>query len=75
MVRLPWAAMLVRCTTADSLRICSVLETRWAELERAMDRAATLDDILTAHNAFLDTCLKECMLSRAQLIRVCALPA
>ncbi|KAG5191839.1 Spc98 family-domain-containing protein [Tribonema minus] len=47
-----------------------VIEPRWRELEAALGRAATADDLLTAHVNFLDTCLTECLLSSQDLVRV-----
>lgn len=53
-----------------------VLEPNWRRLENALGigsgkgKVATVDALLRAHVDFLDTCLKECMLTSARLIKV-----
>lgn len=47
-----------------------VLEPRWADLERHLARAETVDEVLKHHADFLDTCLKECMLTNKGLLMV-----
>lgn len=54
-----------------------VLEPNWQRLEKALGlgggrgKVATVDALLRAHEDFLDTCLKECMLTSSRLIKVC----
>lgn len=59
----------------------SVLEVHWRSLEKKLitaegimggkDRIETVDQLLRDHVDFLDTCLKECMLSSSRLVKVC----
>ena len=39
-----------------------VIDPNWASLEKKLDAAATVDELIAAHDAFLDACLKEGML-------------
>ncbi|QRV92965.1 spindle pole body component alp4 [Ceratobasidium sp. AG-Ba] len=47
-----------------------VLEPNWRALEKRLERTTTVDQVLRDHVDFLDTCLKECMLTSAKLLRV-----
>ncbi|CCO34904.1 Spindle pole body component alp4 AltName: Full=Altered polarity protein 4 [Rhizoctonia solani AG-1 IB] len=47
-----------------------VLEPNWKALEKRLERVSTVDQVLRDHVDFLDTCLKECMLTSAKLLRV-----
>ena len=47
-----------------------VLEPRHHELEKNIRQAKTVDDVLLHHSEFLDTCLKECLLSNHELIKL-----
>lgn len=47
-----------------------VLEPNWRRLEANLSRVSTVDQVLQYHSDFLDTCLKECMLTNAKLLRV-----
>ncbi|KAI9262228.1 gamma-tubulin complex component protein [Phascolomyces articulosus] len=47
-----------------------VLEPNWRRLESNLARVSTVDQVLQYHSDFLDTCLKECMLTNAKLLRV-----
>ncbi|KAG9084908.1 hypothetical protein FS749_004838 [Ceratobasidium sp. UAMH 11750] len=47
-----------------------VLEPNWRALEKRLERVVTVDQVLRDHVDFLDTCLKECMLTSAKLLRV-----
>ena len=38
------------------------VDPNWAALEKKLDAAATVDELIAAHDAFLDACLKEGML-------------
>ena len=41
----------------------------WSDPPRHGSQVATLDDVLTYHNDFLDTCLKECLLNNPLLLK------
>lgn len=47
-----------------------VLEPNWRRLESNLQKVSTVDQVLQYHSDFLDTCLKECMLTNAKLLRV-----
>ena len=47
-----------------------VLEPRHHELEKNISDATTVDQVLEHHSEFLDTCLKECLLSNHELIKL-----
>jgi gamma-tubulin complex component 2 len=47
-----------------------VLEPNWRALESKLDKVTTVDQLLKDHVDFLDTCLKECMLTSSKLLRV-----
>ena len=47
-----------------------VLEPNWRELEEKLRRVGTVDQMLEDHVGFLDTCLKESGLTKAELIDV-----
>ncbi|OJA13580.1 hypothetical protein AZE42_09873 [Rhizopogon vesiculosus] len=46
-----------------------VLEPNWRALETKLANVTTVDQLLRDHVDFLDTCLKECMLTSAKLLR------
>lgn len=47
-----------------------VLEPNWRNLETKLAKVHTVDELLRDHVDFLDTCLKECMLTSQKLLRV-----
>ncbi|RUS20820.1 Spc98 family-domain-containing protein [Endogone sp. FLAS-F59071] len=47
-----------------------VLEPNWRVLETNLTKVSTVDQVLQYHADFLDTCLKECMLTNAKLLRI-----
>lgn len=47
-----------------------VLEPNWRALEAKLTKVTTVDQLLRDHMDFLDTCLKESMLTSAKLLRV-----
>jgi gamma-tubulin complex component 2 len=47
-----------------------VLEPNWRALEAKLERVTTVDQLLRDHVDFLDTCLKECMLTSSKLLKV-----
>ncbi|KAF4607379.1 hypothetical protein EYR38_001448 [Pleurotus pulmonarius] len=46
-----------------------VLEPNWRALEEKLKKVTTVDQLLRDHVDFLDTCLKECMLTSSKLLR------
>ena len=48
-----------------------VLEPNWRALESKLEKVTTVDQLLRDHVDFLDTCLKECMLTSSKLLKVC----
>ena len=53
-----------------------VIEPNWQNFMEKLKHgspsaAGTVDELMQNHVDFLDTCLKECMLTNAQLLRVC----
>lgn len=48
----------------------NVLEPHWRRLEVKLANVTTVDQLLRDHIDFLDTCLKECMLTSSRLLRV-----
>ncbi|KAF8664130.1 hypothetical protein AX16_000820 [Volvariella volvacea WC 439] len=46
-----------------------VLEPNWRVLEGKLEKVRTVDQLLRDHVDFLDTCLKECMLTSSKLLR------
>eukprot|EP00041_Stephanoeca_diplocostata_P024560 m.626168 g.626168 ORF g.626168 m.626168 type:complete len:884 (+) comp22551_c1_seq6:142-2793(+) len=56
-----------------------VIEPNWHVMADKLSTASTIDDVLTIHSNFLDTCLKECMLTNpsslktiSKLLSVCS---
>ncbi|KAM5241151.1 gamma-tubulin complex component 2 isoform 2-T4 [Hipposideros larvatus] len=47
-----------------------VLEPTWHVLEKNLKSASNIDDVLGHHTSFLDTCLKDCMLTNPELLKV-----
>lgn len=47
-----------------------VIEPRWHEMAMSLREAATIDDVITSHNGFLDTCLSECLLTSHDLLKL-----
>ena len=47
-----------------------VLDRNWATLEAKLNKVATVDQLLRDHLDYLDTCLKECMLTNARCLKV-----
>ncbi|KAJ7581207.1 gamma-tubulin complex, DGRIP84/SPC97 component [Mycena floridula] len=46
-----------------------VLEPNWRGLEAKLEKVGTVDQLLRDHVDFLDTCLKECMLTSSKLLK------
>ena len=47
-----------------------VLEPNWRALEAKLSKVTTVDQLLRDHVDFLDTCMKECMLTSSKLLNV-----
>ncbi|XP_037352345.1 gamma-tubulin complex component 2 [Talpa occidentalis] len=47
-----------------------VTEPTWHVLEENLRGASNIDDVLGHHTGFLDSCLKDCMLTNPELLRV-----
>jgi gamma-tubulin complex component 2 len=47
-----------------------VLEPNWRKLAAKLEKVTTVDQLLRDHVDFLDTCLKECMLTSSKLLKV-----
>jgi gamma-tubulin complex component 2 len=47
-----------------------VLETNWRNLEAKLAKVETVDQLMKDHVDFLDTCLKQCMLTTSKLLTV-----
>lgn len=47
-----------------------VVEPNWAKLMRRLDEVKTVDQLMQHHVDFLDTCLKECMLTNSKLLKI-----
>ncbi|XP_069836856.1 gamma-tubulin complex component 2 isoform X4 [Dendropsophus ebraccatus] len=47
-----------------------VMEPTWHILEKSLKSASNLDDVLSYHTSFLDNCLKDCMLTNPELLKI-----
>ncbi|KAH0620175.1 hypothetical protein JD844_020179 [Phrynosoma platyrhinos] len=47
-----------------------VMEPTWHILEKNLKSASNIDDVLIHHTSFLDNCLKDCMLTNPELLKV-----
>jgi gamma-tubulin complex component 2 len=47
-----------------------VLEPSWHSLDESITRATGLDEILQVHSKFLDSCLRQAMLTNSKLMRI-----
>nr|XP_060613888.1 gamma-tubulin complex component 2 [Anolis sagrei ordinatus] len=47
-----------------------VMEPTWHVLEKSLKSASNIDDVLTHHTSFLDNCLKDCMLTNPELLKI-----
>uniref|UniRef100_A0A8C2YK26 Gamma-tubulin complex component n=2 Tax=Chinchilla lanigera TaxID=34839 RepID=A0A8C2YK26_CHILA len=47
-----------------------VMEPTWHILEKNLKSASNIDDVLGHHTSFLDNCLKDCMLTNPELLKV-----
>ncbi|KAF3941411.1 hypothetical protein ABW19_dt0207014 [Dactylella cylindrospora] len=47
-----------------------VLEPNWNDLQERIGKVKTVDELMQNHVDFLDTCLKECMLTNPKLLKI-----
>uniref|UniRef100_A0A7N8YAI2 Gamma-tubulin complex component n=1 Tax=Mastacembelus armatus TaxID=205130 RepID=A0A7N8YAI2_9TELE len=47
-----------------------VMEPTWHIMETNLKTASNIDDVLCHHTSFLDNCLKDCMLTNPELLRI-----
>ncbi|XP_042336111.1 gamma-tubulin complex component 2 isoform X2 [Sceloporus undulatus] len=47
-----------------------VMEPTWHVLEKNLKSASNIDDVLIHHTSFLDNCLKDCMLTNPELLKI-----
>ncbi|RPB26023.1 hypothetical protein L211DRAFT_856594 [Terfezia boudieri ATCC MYA-4762] len=47
-----------------------VIEPNWEKMQRRLEKVTTVDELMQDHVDFLDTCLKECMLTNAKLLKL-----
>ena len=50
--------------------VSEVLEVRWNELRKKLERCETVDQLLKDHDNFLNTCTNECLLTNEKLLEV-----
>ena len=46
-----------------------VLEPNWSLFEKKLSQVSTIDDVLQAHTDFLDTSLRDCLLSDRNILK------
>lgn len=61
---LAWVRQVLAFATGE------VLESNWRALEVKLAKVQTVDQLLRDHVDFLDTCLKQCMLTTSKLLGV-----
>ncbi|KAI0288306.1 Spc98 family-domain-containing protein [Russula brevipes] len=59
---LAWVQQILAFVTQE------VLEPNWRALETKLSKVTTVDQLLRDHVDFLDTCMKECMLTSSKLL-------
>ncbi|XP_059166589.1 gamma-tubulin complex component 2-like isoform X2 [Physella acuta] len=47
-----------------------VIEPNWHTFQQNMSKVSNVDDVLALHGDFLDSCLKDCMLTSTELLRI-----
>lgn len=74
----PWYAaafalrqrMLHFVQTYEHYMMFEVLEPSWHVMEKSLKTVTNIDGVLEKHNDFLDRCLKDCMLTNIELLKV-----
>jgi gamma-tubulin complex component 2 len=51
-----------------------VIEPNWVNMQSRLEKVKTVDELMQDHIDFLDTCLKECMLTNSRLLKVLSSP-
>ena len=46
-----------------------VISPQWSQMSRSISEATTVDQVIQSHEDFLDTCLKECLLTNQVLLK------
>uniref|UniRef100_A0AAX7TR89 Gamma-tubulin complex component n=1 Tax=Astatotilapia calliptera TaxID=8154 RepID=A0AAX7TR89_ASTCA len=83
-VKWPLSLIINRFATAFALRqrmlnfvqniqyymMFEVMEPTWHVMENNLKMASNIDDVLCHHTSFLDNCLKDCMLTNPELLRI-----
>lgn len=64
------ARMLAFVQQMFAFAVSEVLEGNWRKLMNKLDTVSTVDGLLKYHIDFLDTCMKECMLTNPALLKV-----
>ena len=64
------ARMLAFVQQMFAFAVSEVLEGNWRTLMSKLDSVSTVDGLLKHHIDFLDTCMKECMLTNPALLKV-----
>lgn len=64
------ARMLAFVQQLFTFCVNEVLECNWIKLMSKLENVGTVDELLRCHVDFLDTCLKECMLTNPKLLKV-----
>jgi gamma-tubulin complex component 2 len=64
------ARMLAFVQQMYAFAVAEVLEGNWRALMAKLESVATVDGLLRYHHDFLDSCLKECMLTNDDLLKV-----
>lgn len=65
------ARMLAFAQHMYAFAVFEVLENNWRKMMSRLESVRTVDKLLRIHSDFLDTCLKECMLTNSKLLKVC----
>ncbi|XP_040291461.1 gamma-tubulin complex component 2 [Bufo bufo] len=47
-----------------------VMEPTWHIMEKSLKSASNIDEVLAYHTSFLDNCLKDCMLTNPELLKI-----
>ncbi|KAH9003301.1 Spc98 family-domain-containing protein [Lactarius hatsudake] len=63
-----FAAWRLRLFVLRARMLAWVLEPNWRALEAKLSKVTTVDQLLRDHVDFLDTCMKECMLTSSKLL-------
>uniref|UniRef100_UPI00358F45C9 gamma-tubulin complex component 2 isoform X2 n=1 Tax=Myxine glutinosa TaxID=7769 RepID=UPI00358F45C9 len=50
--------------------MCEVIEPNWHLFENNLKTVSNIDDVLFCHTNFLDICLKDCMLTNPELLKI-----